>query len=622
MSKLHIADNLSLPLDAVTQTFGILAMRGAGKTNTGRVMAEEMFKHKLPFVAIDPIGSWWGLRSSRDGNGPGLPIPIFGGRHGDVPLEKHSGKLMAELIAQKRLSCVLDVSEFEFESDKKQFLLDFALKLFKVNEDPLHLFLEESDDYIPQKPMGKIEPWLLRAWENIVKRGRSRGLGITAISQRSAAINKNVLTQIGTLIAMRITSPQDRDAVKEWVKYHRQSEELLESLSTLQDGEAWVWSPQFLKKVQRVRFRLSNTFDSGATPTNVTASSKRAPATMADIDLDVIKTRMAETIERAKAEDPRELRKRIQELEKKLKEGSAALLHLVHTGGKGGELTAEKRAELRQKGAQAERVRIRRDLDPLLKLLSKNLAKALPVKVAISTEIQTYRADLGGETLLALQEDIARVGETLAKTAPVPEASAADELKYNYSATLQPPSSDLQWNPSKSPKSPRAPRERLAVSGGSNHQVGAGVRKILTAVAQYENGVTREQLSVLTGYKRSSRDTYLQRLRERDLIEVGPDRILATDAGRDMLGSDFEPLPTGSALRAYWLERLPEGERRILEVLLHARGHPIARESIDDETQYKRSSRDTYLQRLRARELVEFTGRGEVSASAELFDEI
>jgi hypothetical protein len=35
------------------------------------------------------------------------------------------------------------------------------------------------------------------------------------------------------------------------------------------------------------------------------------------------------------------------------------------------------------------------------------------------------------------------------------------------------------------------------------------------AVAQYPEGVTREQLSVLTGYKRSSRDTYVQRLRER-----------------------------------------------------------------------------------------------------------
>jgi DNA helicase HerA-like ATPase len=84
---LHLGKGLTLPLDAVSRTFGILAVRGAGKSNTAAVMAEEMFAAGLPFVVIDPVGSWYGLRSSADGTSPGLPIPIFGGKHGDVPLE-------------------------------------------------------------------------------------------------------------------------------------------------------------------------------------------------------------------------------------------------------------------------------------------------------------------------------------------------------------------------------------------------------------------------------------------------------------------------------------------------------------------------------------------------------
>jgi hypothetical protein len=52
--KLHIADNLALPLDAVTQTFAILAKRRVGKTYTASVMAEEFCKHKLPFVVLFP----------------------------------------------------------------------------------------------------------------------------------------------------------------------------------------------------------------------------------------------------------------------------------------------------------------------------------------------------------------------------------------------------------------------------------------------------------------------------------------------------------------------------------------------------------------------------------------
>src|SRR4249920_1587243 len=107
---LNLAPDLRLPLDAVSRTFGILAVRGAGKSNTAAVMAEEKSAAHLPFCVIDPVGSWFGLRSSADGKAPGLPIPIFGGKHGDVPLERGAGELIADLIVEKRLTCVLDLS--------------------------------------------------------------------------------------------------------------------------------------------------------------------------------------------------------------------------------------------------------------------------------------------------------------------------------------------------------------------------------------------------------------------------------------------------------------------------------------------------------------------------------
>lgn len=309
--------SINLPASAVTETFGLLACRGAGKSNAARVMAEAFFKEGLPFVAVDPVGSWWGLRSSRDGRGPGLPIPIFGGKHGDVPLEREGGELVADLIVEHRLSCVLDLTTFESESSKKKFLLDFARRLYLKNEEPLHLFLEESDDYIPQRPM-RDEAQLLRAWENIVRRGRARGLGMTMITQRSASINKSVLTQVQTLITLRTTGPQDRAAIEAWLKYNDQSPKILAELPKLANGEAWVWSPNFLKDTKKIQFPLSHTFDSGATPTG----TKRASATLADVDLKAIEKRMAATVEKAKADDPKALRKRVAELEHELKSSS------------------------------------------------------------------------------------------------------------------------------------------------------------------------------------------------------------------------------------------------------------------------------------------------------------
>lgn len=67
------------------------------------------------------------------------------------------------------------------------------------------------------------------------------------------------------------------------------------------------------------------------------------------------------------------------------------------------------------------------------------------------------------------------------------------------------------------------------------------------------------------------------------------------------------------------LERLPEGEAKILRVLIDAYPREVDRSAIDEATKYKRSSRDTYLQRLGARRLVVPAGNGAVKASEGLF---
>ena len=61
------------------------------------------------------------------------------------------------------------------------------------------------------------------------------------------------------------------------------------------------------------------------------------------------------------------------------------------------------------------------------------------------------------------------------------------------------------------------------------------------SVAQFAKalGVTRQQLTILTGYKRSTRDAYIQRLRERGHVEASGDRVTATQSGVDALGHGY-----------------------------------------------------------------------------------
>jgi Helicase HerA, central domain len=316
--SLRIAENLELPPEAITQTFAILAKRGVGKTYTASVFVEEIIKAKLPVVVIDPIGVWWGLRAAADGVSAGLPIVIAGGDHADIPITPGAGEAVARLVVEQNLSLVIDLSTFR-KAEQHQFMTDFAEALYHLNREARHLVLDEADAFAPQRPQPG-EQRMLGAMEDIVRRGRARGLGVTLITQRSAALNKNVLTQAEVLVTLRLISPQDRAAVDEWVKAHgtpEQRDEMMKSLPSLPVGTAWFWSPGWLNGLfQRVKVRKRETFDSSSTPK--VGEGVRLPARLATVDLEAIRLRLAAVVEETESDDPKQLRRQVRELRAQL----------------------------------------------------------------------------------------------------------------------------------------------------------------------------------------------------------------------------------------------------------------------------------------------------------------
>lgn len=169
---------------------------------------------------------------------------------------------------------------------------------------------------------------------------------------------------------------------------------------------------------------------------------------------------------------------------------------------------------------------------------------------------------------------------------------------------------------------PTRPRAAVARSGAdrTSTSLPVGEAATLRALIQFPDGLRREQLTILTGYKRSTRDAYVARLRERGFVAVASDRVAATAEGAEAI-PDAEPLPTGADLRAWWDARLPSGERAILACLVAAYPEPVARTSLEETTGFKRSTRDAYISRLAARQLLEDAGGGRVVASSTLFEE-
>src|SRR3990167_9369146 len=215
MNKLNLG-SIQIPINAATKTFAILAKRGAGKTYTGAVMAEEFFDNNIPFVVFDPIDIWWGLRFDKDGKDKGLPIVVFGLEHADIKIDREMGRKIAQAVVKHNLSCI--ISTFGMPKTSQRHLIsEFAEEILNINNSPRHIFIEEAHEFVPQRVFGAMGK-VFNSVSNLVVMGRNRGLGVTLINQRAATINKDVLTQIDTLLAFRNIAPQDRKALREWVE--------------------------------------------------------------------------------------------------------------------------------------------------------------------------------------------------------------------------------------------------------------------------------------------------------------------------------------------------------------------------------------------------------------------
>jgi uncharacterized protein len=474
---LKLSSSLALPVDVAGEAIAILAKRGAGKTNTATVLVEEMHAAGVQVVILDPVGAWWGIRSTADGKGEGLPFAILGGEHGDVPLEHTAGAVVADVVVDTGQSLLLDLSDFSSKAQMARFVVDFAERLFrrKARERTLvHLVLEEADSFAPQK--GSSDDARMRgAIEQVVRRGRSRGLGLTMVTQRSAVLNKDVLSQADVLIAMRTTSPHDVAAIKLWISAHADDElGVVSSLPSLDTGEAWVWNPE-RGLLDRVGIRIRRTFDSSSTPK--AGETRAEPKRLASIDLTKLGAEISATADRAKENDHAELRKRIRELERQTAATPAA------------SSAAEKVAE-----TVVERVEVSVFADE-----EREALRALAQRFA---DIEAAGAEGLKEINRLLDELERRAGSERKASPAAPRATVASVTPTR-------------------PPSPPTPRPTPA---DDDPTIGKGERTVLEVLAEYPEGRTHAELAFLAGYsaKASTLGVILSKLRKLGARGTGP----------------------------------------------------------------------------------------------------
>lgn len=601
---LNLAEQLTLPPDAASEVWAFLGRRGSGKTYAAGRLVEELLDAGYQVVILDPVGTWYGLRLAKDGHGPGLPIPLFGGQHGDIPLQPGAGAVVARLVAEKGVSLVLDVSEFS-GAEQRRFVTDFAVELLqakKRHKSALMVVWEEAQEFAPQRASADVAR-MLGAVEKLIKLGRNFGIGTALVTQRPQAVNKDVLNQAEFLVALQMTGPQERKTIDGWVQEKGADRSIGNELPSLPVGEALIWGPR-LRVFGRYRILPKRTYDASSTPG---AAPVRATE-LAAIDLDAVSAAMAETIEKARADDPKELRREMA----KWKTTAERALADAERATKG---WAEEREQLEWVMAHPPATPVLRDED------RERLS-------AVVSTMEMMRARLD-EAIEAFQEMRSHVASLVGEG-----DSTADR---SNSVRRQPYGESVgRRDEQQSPWRQRAPAPPVAVvanvpeelgtafsPASSNRPLPKAERSVLGVLAQYPNGRTATQVALMAGYssKGGGFNNALSALRRQGYMEGGKANLRITDAGLDACGA-WEPLPTGWALVEHWMGQLPKAERTILEVLVSAYPSALSEADLGVRTGYEPTGGgfNNALSRLRTLELIE---RGtEIRASVDLMEAV
>jgi hypothetical protein len=596
-----------IPSEILAQHVAILGKTGSGKTSTAKLAVEQVVAAGARACVLDPIKSdWWGLTSSADGKRAGLPFHILGGPHGHVPLHAAAGKAIAEVVANGSMPLsIIDMADFGPGGHAK-FFVDFAPTLLRKMKGVVYLVIEEAHIFAPKERAGiGDENMSIHYAKLIATAGRSKGIRLLLATQRTQALHNALLGSCDTLIAHRLMAPADQAPVIKWLKGNVQDPairtEVAESLASLQTGEGWVCAGE-ARIFKRLKFPRIKTYDNTATPTGDGAD---VTVKTAAVDVERLRTIIGTAVKDAEDNSPTFLKKRVRELEKQLAKAPAK--------------TARTATESARTAKPADVAEIRATTKRL-QVAARNVTALAAYCAALEASAEDMRATIGG-----VQGELVHAAGAIAKckvdlgrlvTGKPPKRPLLAELEP-VDATI---SAAAITRATVAELASKEDRSIVRPARGTRHDgvIGAGEQKILIAIAQNDAGVDREQLTILTGYKRSTRDAYIQRLATKGLIDVGPP-VRATEAGIELLPADFEPLPTGDALREHWIRTLPVGERAVLEVLAAAHPDAVSRDEITEQTSYKRSTRDAYIRRLTLRKLV-VSESGAVRASPMLFD--
>lgn len=198
----HKIDIYIDPNSLILKHFSLLGMTGSGKTYTVGVIIEELIKLGVTAVVVDPHEDYIYMKYFYPDN---------------IVVRNLDDNSMSDCMNVEKLYNRGKITILNMRSIDKDYLpiymVDIGWTLFRNakagNIRPFLFIVDECHNFAPQKH--KVESSEIMA--TISAEGRKFGMGLCAITQRPAKINKDVISQSNTQIILKVSNPNDVKAV-------------------------------------------------------------------------------------------------------------------------------------------------------------------------------------------------------------------------------------------------------------------------------------------------------------------------------------------------------------------------------------------------------------------------
>lgn len=508
------------------------ANSGGGKSFLLRGLVEQVGA-KIPTIVLDPEGEFSTLREKLD--------MVLVGSDGDIDPDPRSAALLCRKIIELRLSAVVDLYELRLH-ERRRFVREFLETLIDLPRKlwgPTFILIDEAHKFSPEKGAGQAES--TDAVISLMSQGRKRGYGGCLVTQRLSKLHKDAVGECNNVMVGRCVQDVDLKRCGDILGLSNVRER--NKLRSLKPGEFHGFGPAFEHDgILLFRSRPVETTH----PDARTRHKLKAPAPSKAIskvlpELSDLPARAADekaTLEASQAEIRRlerevgKLRKapsveRIQQLEAEIERlqeqvpNSDSLNRMIHA--------------LKERDGDWERW-----VDDEIKATAQGILDEWPglqEKLGEIQKVLSRMTKLGKPSF----KRPASVEMTAKIVQDTPRARIVKRRTSRSSNGAKIVSSFPEWDQS-------VAKSQLTPSGF----------KILSALAQFPEGLDLKRLGIITGLatRGGSFNQTMAHLRGENYIEGGRGTNLKiTDQGIEVVGEP-EPLPTGPALLDHWKSKL------------------------------------------------------------------